>query len=109
MPSQDGIWIINAAAETVLANDRMADILGTTSADMVGQPSFEYVFEEDREAAQQLFQIRSKGGYEPFHFRLRRKDGSAVWVDVQGTPMFNAAGEFNGIVGTFTLSSRTGW
>ena len=32
---------------TLYANDRMAEILGTTVADLTGKPSFEYVFPTD--------------------------------------------------------------
>jgi hypothetical protein len=32
------------------------------------------------------------------------RNGSAVWVNVQGTPMYNADREFKGIVGTFSVS-----
>ena len=53
---------------------------------------------------QRLFDAKKRGDINPFHFRLRCKDGSAVPVDVQGTPMYNAAGRFNGIVGTFSVS-----
>ncbi len=98
----DGIWIIDAEAQTVYANDRMAEILGTSASEMMGKPSFTYVFPEDVESAQRLFEAKKRGSIEPFHFKLRQKDGSAVWVDVQGTPMYNAAGEFKGIVGTFS-------
>jgi PAS domain-containing protein len=52
--------------------------------------------------AQRLFEAKVRGDTKPFHFKLRRKDGSAVWVDVQGTPLYNAAGVFIGIVGTFS-------
>ena len=83
----------------------MADILGTTPAEMIGHPSFAYVFPEDVAAAQQLFEAKKRGDINPFHFRLRCKDGSAVAVDVQGTPMHNVAGRFNGIVGTFSVSN----
>jgi PAS domain S-box-containing protein len=103
--SQDGIWIIDADGNTTLANSRMAEILGVSPNEMVGQPSFSYVYPEDVAAAQRLFDAKSKGDSKPFHFKLRRKDGSEVWVDVQGTPLHNAAGEFNGIVGTFTISN----
>ena len=48
--------------------------------------SFAYVFPEDVDAAQRLFDAKARCDTKPFHFRLRRKDGSAVWVDVQGTP-----------------------
>jgi len=82
----------------------MAEILGTSSSEMIGEPSFSYVFPEDAEAAQRLFEAKAQGNTNPFHFKLRRKDGSAIWVDVQGTPMHNAAGVFKGIVGTFSVS-----
>jgi PAS domain S-box-containing protein len=73
---------------------------------MKGKHSFEYVFPEDAAAARHLFDFKKSGNRATFHFRLRRQDGSAIWVDVQGTPMYNAAGLFTGIVGTFTLSTE---
>ena len=101
---KDGIWIIDAEANTVFANIAMAEILGTTVANMLGKPSFNYVFPEDVAAAQQLFDSKKRGDGTPFHFRLRREDGSEIWVDVLGTPMLSPAGELLGIVGTFTVS-----
>jgi len=55
---QDGIWIIDANSNTAYANQRMAEILGTTAEAMIGEPSFVYVFPEDASAAQQLFAVR---------------------------------------------------
>ena len=98
----DGIWIIGPDARTVYANDRMLEILGADAADVIGQPSFGFVFPDDVPAAEQLFAAKVRGNADPFRFQLRRKDGSGIWVAVQGTPMYNAAGEFTGIVGTFT-------
>lgn len=102
---KDGIWIIDSEAITVYASAQMADILGTTPAEMIGQPSFTYIFPEDGDSAKRLFETKKRGGVDPFHFRLRRKDGSAVWVEVQGTAMYNARGQFTGIVGTFSPST----
>jgi PAS domain S-box-containing protein len=101
---KDGIWIIDLEAQTVYANQRMAEILGTSTSEMIGRPSFTYVFPEDAQAAQQLFTAKKHGDSSPFHFKLRRQDGSAIWVDVQGTPLYNAAQEFYGIVGTFSVA-----
>jgi len=101
----DGIWIIDVEAKTVYANDRMAEILGTSATEMVGRPSFTYVFPEDVEAAKRLFDAKTRGDSGRFHFKLRRQDGSAIAVDVQGTPMHNVRGAFQGIVGTFSVSS----
>jgi PAS domain S-box-containing protein len=100
----DGNWIIDAEAKTAYANERMAEILGTTPAEMVGQTSFAYLFPEDVAEAQRLFEAKTRGDTKPFRFKLRRADGSGVWVDVQGTPMHNAAGVFRGIVGTFSAA-----
>lgn len=101
---KDGLWIINAEGATVYANEDMARMLCTTVADLMGKDSFQYVFPEDEEAARELFAAKEAGSRAPFHFRLRRADGSSVWADVQPTPMRNAAGRFLGIVGSFTVS-----
>jgi PAS domain S-box-containing protein len=102
----DGIWIIDPDARTVYANAAMGEILGTTPSDLVGCPSFDYISPEDVPAAQRLFEAKIRGDTNPFHFKLRRKDGTSIWVDVQGTPMHNAAGDFIGIVGTFSVSEK---
>jgi PAS domain S-box-containing protein len=101
----DGIWIIDADAVTLYANHAMAEMLGTTPENMVGTSSFDYLFAEDQPAARRLFESKRSGDNWPFHFRLRRQDGSSVQVDVQGTPMRNPEGTFIGIVGTFKVSA----
>jgi PAS domain S-box-containing protein len=99
-----GIWIIDGEGKTAYANESMAEILGTTPAELIGEDSFDYVFPEDREAAERLFAMKQAGSSAPFQFKLQRKDGAAVWVDVQGTPMHNAARQFIGVVSTFTVA-----
>src|SRR3954468_1946731 len=101
--SPDGIWIINAEGKTLFANERMSNILGTPLSTLLGEDSFLYVFPEDRDEAQRLFSSKQAGNSAPFQFKLRRKDGSRVSVNVQGTPMHNEAGQFTGIVGTFRV------
>lgn len=100
---QDGLWIVNDEAHTLFANERMAEILGTTQTELVQQNSFDYIYPEDLPAAKHLFKLKIGGSRAPFRFKLRRKDGRPVWVHVQATPMFNAQGGFTGIVGTFTV------
>jgi len=104
----EGIWIIDRDGNTLYANDRMAAILGTTAPEMRGQPSFTYVFADDTAAAQQLFDRKKQGDSSSFRFRLRRKDGSAIVVNVQGTPLYDHRDDFVGIVGTFEVVSETG-
>ena len=105
---RDGIWIIDDQGKTVFANEEMARILATTVADLLGKDSFQFVYPEDLDAARQLFDAKQAGNRSPFRFKLRRADDTSIWADVQGTPMHNAAGEFLGIVGSFTVSKQQG-
>lgn len=82
----------------------MAEILGTDVAELQKEHSFDYLFPEDADAAARLFEAKRTGDSQPFRFRLRRRDGSPIWVKVQGTPMKNAEGVFKGVVGTFTVA-----
>ena len=100
----DGLWIIDADGKTVYANEDMAEMLGTTVSALLGKDSFLYVFPEDLDSAKLLFADKEAGSRTPFHFKLRRLDGHPIWADVQPTPMRNAAGQFIGIVGSFTVS-----
>lgn len=100
----DGIWIVDADAKTLYANGSMAEILGTTPEELAGTSSFAYLFQEDESTAQKLFEGKKQGENGSFHFRLKRKDGTPAWVNVQGTPMRNANGDFVGVVGTFSAS-----
>ena len=102
----DGLWIIDSEGKTVYANNRMAQILRTSTIDMLGKDSLAYAFPEDVPEAQRLFSAKRAGNPTPFRFRLRRADSTAVRVLVQGTPLYNAAGTFVGIVGTFTVTNE---
>jgi PAS domain S-box-containing protein len=99
--SKDGIWTIDAEGITLYANEAMAALLQTTISGLLGQPSFDYIFPEDAPEAQRLFDAKRRGDTGPFEFRLRRRDGSALWVSIQGTPMHDEDGRFRGIIGTF--------
>lgn len=48
---RNGIWIIDADARTTYANEGMAEILGTSQSEMIGQSPFAYLFPSDVETA----------------------------------------------------------
>ena len=54
---RDGIWIIGADAKTTYANERIAEILGTSPSEMAGRDSFAFVFPEDLNAGQAFVRI----------------------------------------------------
>ena len=99
----DGIWIIDAKAVTLYASQRMAEILGVSRAEMLRQPSFQYVFPEDFNSGEWLFNGRYEGNVNLFRFRLRRADGAGIWVDVKMSPMRDPLGMITGAIGTFKV------
>jgi PAS domain S-box-containing protein len=102
----EGIWTIDAQGNTMFANEAMAVMLRTTVVEMLGKPSFQFVYPEDLEYARRLFEGKRHGDMSPFEFRVRRKDGSPLWVTVQGTPMHDDQGKFRGIIGTFRANEQ---
>ena len=100
--AHEGIWIIGPDARTIFANQRMAEVLGTTVDRMVGEHSFLYVFDEEREEAERLFGRKMHGDRAPFEFRLRRADGTPIWARISGVPMTDEHGELKGLLGMFT-------
>jgi len=108
MQPREGIWTIDADGKTLFASESMAELLRTTVSELLGKHSFDYIFPEDASSAERLFQMKRRGDTSSFEFRLRRSDGTPVWVSVQGTPMHDDAGVFRGIIGTFRpLASRS--
>ncbi len=75
---EEGIWIIDADAITAYENIQMAEILGTFPSEMDGRSSFDFVFPEDLDAAQRVFEAKIRDDAKPFHFKLRQTDGSAL-------------------------------
>src|SRR5690242_18256896 len=92
----EGIWLIDADAHTLYANDRMAALLGTTSAEMIGRTVYEFVFPEEH--VEHLERIRHNlyGSTEAFDTRFRRKDGSEVLVMGNTNPLHDGQGKVVG-------------
>ncbi len=103
----DGIWVVDAQGQTIFNNPRMAEIVGAPSDSLAGQSCFACVFPEDLPEAQRRFAQGLGGKREPFDFRLRRNDGSAIWVSISCGPVSDAAGAAVGVLGLFAeISGR---
>jgi PAS domain S-box-containing protein len=78
----EGIWILNPQGQTIFSNRRMAEILGIAFESMPGQSCFACVFPDELHEAQRHFARCLDGDSSPFDFRLRRGDGSPIWVSI---------------------------
>src|SRR5262249_34293823 len=66
------------------------------------QSCFECVFPEDLSEAQLRFAQGMAGDRQPFDFRLRRNDGSTIWVSISCGPISDASGAVVGVLGLFS-------
>jgi PAS domain S-box-containing protein len=79
----------------------MAEILGIDFESMTEQSCFGCVFPDDLADAQQKFARSLAGDRGPFDFRLRRADGSPIWVSISCMPVCDDAGTQVGLLGLF--------
>ncbi len=99
--AHEGIWVLDVESKTRYCNARLLEMLGYSSPEVLGQPVTNFVFEEDVERIQA--QLEGRRGVEAqYDFRFKRKDGSAVWVLVCGSPIENEEGVVTGTLEMLT-------
>ncbi len=85
--TNEGIWIINVQALTTFVNPQMAEMLGYTVNEMLGQSLFAFMDEQGKQDAQRKFERRQQGIKEQHDFRFRRKDGTDLWAMLSTNPI----------------------
>src|SRR5689334_14308356 len=74
--ANEGIWLINTEAHTLYANERMVQMLGTTSGEIMTRTVLDFTFPEDEPERKARIGSNLQGHFEQFEFRFRRVDGS---------------------------------
>jgi PAS domain S-box-containing protein len=95
----EGIWVIDADDRTTFVNARMADLLGSSEAELIGRTPWEFVRPSELAQAQTLkssILAGESGGHE---FRLVRRDGREIWVHVSASVLHAEDGAFRGVLG----------
>jgi len=94
--AQEGIWAIDADANTTYVNPRMAEILGYTPEEMIGRPIFSFTDERGKEIAQIGLGLQKQGIREQHDFEFLRKDGQRIYASLQTTLIMDEAGNYTG-------------
>jgi PAS domain S-box-containing protein len=94
--ANEGIWIIDQHAATTFVNQQMADMLGYTVAEMVGQSIFTFVSERDRPRAAENLARRRARLAERLTFRFVRRDGATIWAVLNTSPIKAEEGTYLG-------------
>ena len=83
--AQEGI-LIAKGSEFVFVNQQIALMTGYSVEELMSTPFMEYVHIDDRELVKSNYLKRLNGEtVEPrYHFRIWKKDGSLIWIEISG-------------------------
>jgi two-component system, NtrC family, sensor kinase len=105
--AQEGVWIIHEE-KVLYANDRLADLLGYSKHEIIGQPVESFIPPEFRERAKYKRNTTREGRKEQYDFTFRRKDGSPLPVIVSASPLFERDTTCSGVLEMLTdITERT--
>jgi two-component system cell cycle sensor histidine kinase/response regulator CckA len=90
----EGIWVHDEGGFITYANARMAEMLGLTVDDLIGRKVDEFFLPADLSMERIRAENLRNGRKEQFDRRLRRSDGSEIWVLTCCNPMvFETTGD----------------
>ncbi len=100
--ASEGIWLLDASRRLAFVNPRIAQWLGVGEESMRGRPIDDFMDAEEAERCRVALaaQIASGGG--ALELRLRRADGTPMWVSLSTRPIFDDAGQPSGALGMLT-------
>ena len=95
------IWISGVNRRFTWVNKQWLEFVGRPMADMLGNSWIEHIHPDDLERIVQIYN-HAFDAREPFltEYRLKRHDGEYRWMLVNGTPLYEAGGEFTGFIGS---------
>ena len=92
----EGVWEADVNMVTTFVNPKITEMLGYTTEEMVGRSVFDFIPPETTEIMQNYHFRREQGISEQYEFKLVRKDGSTMNVQMAVTPLLNEEGKFRG-------------
>lgn len=102
--AQEGIVQVDREGRCALVNQRMADILGYSVAEMQGQPMLTFIAEDEQAMAWARLRRRLQDNHAHLQYDLkcRRKDGSVAWLLISANPLTDASGE---VIGALAMAT----
>ena len=97
---QEGIWKIDKDAFTTYVNDKLADMLGYTSEEMLGKHLFSFMDKKAVKYATQTLDERRKDKRDTSEFEFLHKSGKKVQTLLTTSPIMDSNGIYNGAIAT---------
>jgi len=106
--ASEGIWLLDAARRLAFVNPRIAQWLGVSEEAMRGKPLDDFMDPDEAERCRAALTAlaaqgpRGVGRSGTFELRLRRADGSPMWVSLSTRTILDDAGQPAGALGMLT-------
>jgi two-component system cell cycle sensor histidine kinase/response regulator CckA len=97
-----GIWTLDQEGRTTFMNARMANIFGVEAANAVGASFEQFLAPQDWPDAGDRLADRKAGASSAHEQRFRKPDGSVGVLWVEGSPLYDARGRYEGVLGIAT-------
>jgi two-component system cell cycle sensor histidine kinase/response regulator CckA len=97
-----GMWTVDAEGRTNFMNARMAHILGLELAEALVTPIETFFLVEDRPTQGERLASRRAGVAGAYEQRFRKADGTVCVLWIEGSPMYDAQGRYEGVLGVVT-------
>ncbi len=91
--ANEGIWTTDKLGRTLFMNDRMLEMLGYESSEVIGKPALDLAPQDIQERQHARMQQRHTGRTETYETAFVRKDGSILWALVGAAPRLDADGD----------------
>ena len=106
--ASEGIWMVDADDRTTFVNQRLADLLGYTIAEMLGRsPTEFYLTDAGRREREEHWQRLRRGVPSRREIVYRRKTGESQWALISTAPIMDDTGAFTGALAMVTdISAR---
>lgn len=100
--ASEGIWLLDSSCRLAFLNPRIAQWLGVGEEALQGRPLDDVMAADDAERCRVALAAPGAGDSGPIELRLRRADGSTMWVLLSMRPLFDDAGRGSGALGMLT-------
>ena len=100
--ASEGIWLLDASHRLAFVNPRIAQWLGVSEDAMQGRPVDDFMDPEEAARCRAALAAQSAGEGGTIELRLRRADGTPMWVSLSMRPIVDDAGQASGALGMLT-------
>ncbi|MGV9173373.1 MAG: PAS domain S-box protein [Promethearchaeia archaeon] len=97
-----GVWFVDEKGDTVYVNDKMAEMLGYETKELMGQPFTQFIEDKKKFYAKKKFEERKQGKKDTISLEFLRKDNAKLYALMHSFPIFDEEEQFRGAVSFIT-------